>query len=220
MTCASPFSETLTTVPGGTVMTVSLPLAPCLLLPTPGAPGEARKWTCRRKELKELRPARASIHTLPPSPPLPPEGPPANGIENINCHGEPDVQFKSGKHATGIGTYWDLTLSQILASSAVVKLLPTATFKTMGFDAGGFHQKVLLPMRCRVNQVLNIAACGLEVVLAFECLFFIAMSRAICNIRTTASGSLCRIRAGLFETLQMYGNLRRQDLPCLQHGSL
>src|SRR5690606_36352844 len=73
----SSVSTLTTTVPTGTVMTLSSPPLPYIWLPMPFSPRWALNWRWWRKSTRVLRFSSASSQTSPPSPPSPPSGPPS-----------------------------------------------------------------------------------------------------------------------------------------------
>jgi len=73
----SSVSTLVTTVPTGTVMTMSSPPLPYICRPMPFWPRWARKIFWWRKSTRVFRFSSASSQTLPPSPPSPPSGPPS-----------------------------------------------------------------------------------------------------------------------------------------------
>src|SRR3954468_11414170 len=77
-------SGVLTTVPAGTCRTLSSPLAPCRLLPSPGLPLPAF-WCGRWWKSRSVWTLGSTSRTMsPPSPPLPPSGPPS-GLYFSRC---------------------------------------------------------------------------------------------------------------------------------------
>src|SRR5690606_30110110 len=73
----SSVSTLTTTVPTGTVMTLSSPPLPYIWLPMPFSPRCALNWRWWRKSTRVLRFSSACSQTSPPSPPSPPSGPPS-----------------------------------------------------------------------------------------------------------------------------------------------
>src|SRR5690606_416737 len=69
-------STLVTTVPTGTVTTMSSPPLPYICRPRPSSPRCALKMRWWRKSTRVFRLSSATSHTLPPAPPSPPSGPP------------------------------------------------------------------------------------------------------------------------------------------------
>ena len=73
----SPFAICQTSVPSGTITSMSFPSRPCFFRPSPRVPPAATCLRLRRKRLNVLRPASHLRKTDPPLPPSPPSGPPS-----------------------------------------------------------------------------------------------------------------------------------------------